>query len=511
MASVVGRTNKPAADVEASDIYGKQGPIKLKIATGGAGQTGVLKALAEAFVEFITTASSENPHPRPPFRVAWLATDTSLSFNALASRLADIAIVYHPYAAQIAISQKVACSPAVRLWKDAFNLIGPVSNPAGLPSDNETSIYELFSSIFQAAAHEGSKVSFLSRYDKSANNILESRIWSTIGQTPWAEPATLSEWYTKHIAFPAEALKEACKIGAYTLVDRGTWLQMCNDNECVGMMCFKEGSITWDEDQKSHDVTLSRAYQLDGDGLRNPACALVSPEATDKALAEAFVNWVAWDDGGQDVLCSFREDIAAMKRRVAEMESEAARLREMQSQFDGQNPEERGGEGSRSREDREDVDARSVFVGNVDYSATPEEIQAHFNNGAGSINRVTILLDKFTGHPKGYAYVEFSDPSYVAQALVLNESEFKGRNIKVVPKRTNLPGMTRGRGGGRGGGGPPMRGGRGGFGRGGGPGGSGASYGGGYGGGGGYGAPRGGGGFRGGFRGGRGSRGYAPY
>lgn len=91
-----------------------------------------------------------------------------------------------------------------------------------------------------------------------------------------------------------------------------------------------------------------------------------------------------------------------MKRRVAEMESEAAKLREMQSQFD-----HGGGEGAPStdhggREDREDVDARSVFVGNVDYGATPEEIQSHFSNGPGSINRVTILLDKFTGHPKGY-------------------------------------------------------------------------------------------------------------
>lgn len=61
MASVVGRTNKPAADIEASDIYGKQGPIKLKIATGGAGQTGVLKALAEAFVElYVYVAISTN-------------------------------------------------------------------------------------------------------------------------------------------------------------------------------------------------------------------------------------------------------------------------------------------------------------------------------------------------------------------------------------------------------------------------------------------------------------------
>ena len=83
-----------------------------------------------------------------------------------------------------------------------------------------------------------------------------------------------------------------------------------------------------------------------------------------------------------------------MKRRVAEMENEAAKLREMQTDLDSQSD-------NLQREDREDVDARSIFVGNVDYGATPEEIQAHFQS-AGSINRVTILLDKFTGHPKGW-------------------------------------------------------------------------------------------------------------
>lgn len=104
-----------------------------------------------------------------------------------------------------------------------------------------------------------------------------------------------------------------------------------------------------------------------------------------------------------------------------------------------------------------------------------------------------------------YAYVEFTEPSLVAQALVLNESVFRGRNLKVcslivishiamltctqvVPKRTNVPGMTaRGRG-------------RGGFPRGGGRGGFPPAYRGGY-------APRAG--YRGGYR-GRG-RGYAPY
>jgi polyadenylate-binding protein 2 len=184
-----------------------------------------------------------------------------------------------------------------------------------------------------------------------------------------------------------------------------------------------------------------------------------------------------------------------MKRRVAEMEEEAKKLREMQATLEQQSNE--------LSDDKETVDARSIFVGNVDYSASPEEIQAHFQS-CGSINRVTILLDKFSGQPKGYAspprnlqsfskgaeshadvvssyaYVEFTEPSLVAQALVLNESVFKGRNIKVTPKRTNVPGMSRGRG-------------RGGFGRG------GRGFG--------RGAPRGA--YRGGYR-GRG-RGYAPY
>lgn len=81
-----------------------------------------------------------------------------------------------------------------------------------------------------------------------------------------------------------------------------------------------------------------------------------------------------------------------MKKRVAEMEEEAAKLREMQANLDHQTQE--------LSESRDDVDSRSIFVGNVDYSASPEEIQAHFQS-CGSINRVTILLDKFTGQPKG--------------------------------------------------------------------------------------------------------------
>jgi polyadenylate-binding protein 2 len=82
-----------------------------------------------------------------------------------------------------------------------------------------------------------------------------------------------------------------------------------------------------------------------------------------------------------------------MQKRVQEMEEEASKLREMQASLERT-------ESSELRENKHDIDSRSIFVGNVDYAATPEEVQAHFKS-CGSINRVTILLDKHTGQPKG--------------------------------------------------------------------------------------------------------------
>ncbi|WWC60900.1 uncharacterized protein I303_103476 [Kwoniella dejecticola CBS 10117] len=164
------------------------------------------------------------------------------------------------------------------------------------------------------------------------------------------------------------------------------------------------------------------------------------------------------------------EELRLMQARLAEMEEEKNALVSNRGSStpnpSGANGTATGtgaGEASETHEGNEAsmededapaaVDSRSVYIGNVDYGATPEEIQAHFQ-ACGTINRVTILCDKFTGHPKGYAYVEFAEPSIVQNAVVLNESMFRGRLITVKEKRTNLPGMNmtnRGRGRGRGG------------------------------------------------------------
>ncbi|NWW81449.1 PABP2 protein, partial [Climacteris rufus] len=92
-------------------------------------------------------------------------------------------------------------------------------------------------------------------------------------------------------------------------------------------------------------------------------------------------------------------------------------------------------------QEKMEADQRSIYVGNVDYGGTAEELESHFNS-CGQINRVTILCDKFSGHPKGYAYIEFEEQSSVKAAVELDESVFRGRVLKVLPKRTNMPGIS---------------------------------------------------------------------
>ncbi|NXH74144.1 PABP2 protein, partial [Hydrobates tethys] len=166
-------------------------------------------------------------------------------------------------------------------------------------------------------------------------------------------------------------------------------------------------------------------------------------------------------------------ELEAIKARVREMEKEDERLKELQleaescliTSLEADVPLQEGSCDSLQRdkaalvsaglfpkttEEKMEVDQRSIYVGNVDYGGTAEELESHFNS-CGQINRVTILCDKFSGHPKGYAYIEFEEKSSVKAAVELDESVFRGRVIKVLPKRTNMPGIsTTDRGGYRG-------------------------------------------------------------
>ncbi|KAI4136372.1 MAG: hypothetical protein L6R39_007821, partial [Caloplaca ligustica] len=104
--SEVAKNNPP--HVEPEEIYHgsyqDQGShIQLRIATGGAGQSGLIRALADAFIDTQVKETGCKP-----FAVAWLKSDTAGSFNSLAQASADLSITYHPAAEAIAMQQGFA-------------------------------------------------------------------------------------------------------------------------------------------------------------------------------------------------------------------------------------------------------------------------------------------------------------------------------------------------------------------------------------------------------------------
>ncbi|XP_077235140.1 polyadenylate-binding protein 1 [Tasmannia lanceolata] len=164
-------------------------------------------------------------------------------------------------------------------------------------------------------------------------------------------------------------------------------------------------------------------------------------EIPDERDMDADVEMAATDEDPN----SKEENLEEMKKRLKEIEEEAGALREMQAKVEKEMGAVQDPSGAAvTQAEKEEVDSRSIYVGNVDYACTPEEVQQHFQS-CGTVNRVTILTDKF-GQPKGFAYVEFVEIDAVQNALLLNESELHGRQLKVSAKRTNVPGMKQYRG-----------------------------------------------------------------
>ncbi|MDG1667577.1 MAG: RNA-binding protein [Opitutae bacterium] len=135
---------------------------------------------------------------------------------------------------------------------------------------------------------------------------------------------------------------------------------------------------------------------------------------------------------------------------------------------------------NKDKEKEHIMDAK-MYVGNLSYDVTQEELQALFE-AHGAVSDVFIVKDRESGRPRGFAFVTMEEKSAMDAAIeALNGEEFMGRNLAINEAR---PREDRPRGGGGGGYG----------------GGRGGNGGGGYGGGG-RGGDRGG---RGGDRGGRG-------
>ncbi|MET0591265.1 MAG: RNA-binding protein [Polyangiaceae bacterium] len=106
-----------------------------------------------------------------------------------------------------------------------------------------------------------------------------------------------------------------------------------------------------------------------------------------------------------------------------------------------------------------------VYVGNLSYNTDETKLREACAAGGREVVSVSLVTDRMTGQPRGFAFVEFANDKDAQAAIAeLNGKPLDGRTLAVNEARERQP---RGGGGGFGGGG----GGGGGGGRGGGRGG----------------------------------------
>lgn len=93
---------------------------------------------------------------------------------------------------------------------------------------------------------------------------------------------------------------------------------------------------------------------------------------------------------------------------------------------------------------------KNIFVGNLPYSATEEQLQSLFEQH-GAVSRVKIITDRDTGRSRGFGFVEMDNDEEGDRAIeATNGADMDGRSLNVNearPRRDNYGG---GGGGGRG-------------------------------------------------------------
>ena len=92
-----------------------------------------------------------------------------------------------------------------------------------------------------------------------------------------------------------------------------------------------------------------------------------------------------------------------------------------------------------------------LFVGNLSYQTMENDLQEYFSQ-AGVVTSVNLMLDKFTGKSRGFAFIEFSTSEEANKAVeMFHGKELQGRSLTVNIARPREERAPRSGGGGGGG------------------------------------------------------------
>ena len=96
--------------------------------------------------------------------------------------------------------------------------------------------------------------------------------------------------------------------------------------------------------------------------------------------------------------------------------------------------------------------SKKLYVGNIPFSTTEDELRSIFQQH-GPVGSVSVITDRETGRPRGFAFVEMEDAGAADAAMqALDGSELGGRSLRVNEAHDRRGGGGGGGGGGRGGG-----------------------------------------------------------
>ena len=86
-----------------------------------------------------------------------------------------------------------------------------------------------------------------------------------------------------------------------------------------------------------------------------------------------------------------------------------------------------------------------LFIGNLPYDVTEEEVLEIFNK-FGEVVNTNLVVDHFSGRPKGFAFVEMSTRSDGHRAMeTLNKQEYKNRQLVCNEAKPQKKSKRRGR------------------------------------------------------------------
>lgn len=81
---------------------------------------------------------------------------------------------------------------------------------------------------------------------------------------------------------------------------------------------------------------------------------------------------------------------------------------------------------------------KNIFVGNMDFGVTEEQLRGAFAT-YGQVDKVTIVTDRDSGQPRGFAFVEMANDGEAEKAIAgLNGSQLGGRNLNVNEARPKV-------------------------------------------------------------------------